>query len=106
MRSGKLRQRVIIQSKTVVPNSFGEEDITWTEVATVWAAIVPLRGREFLDGRMATAEVTTRIEIRHRDGISPEMRVVHGSIIYNIRAVIPIETRDREIHLMSQEIVN
>jgi SPP1 family predicted phage head-tail adaptor len=106
MRAGKLRHRITIQDKTPSQNTFGEEDITWTDVATVWAAIVPLRGREFLDGKMETAEITTRIEIRHRDGIRPEMRVVHGATIYDIHAVIPIETRDREIHLMSQEIVN
>ena len=106
MRAGELRNRITIQSKTVVQNTFGEEDITWTEFATVWAAIEPLRGREFLDAQMASAEVTTKITIRQRDGISPEMRVVHGSIIYNIRAVIHVETRQREMQLMCQEYVN
>jgi len=105
MRAGDLRNRVTIQSKAVVQNSFGEEDITWTELATVWAAVEPLRGREFLDGRMVTAEITTRIRIRQRDGISPEMRVVFGAKIYDIIAVVHVEEREREIHLMCQEIV-
>jgi SPP1 family predicted phage head-tail adaptor len=105
MRAGDLRNRVTIQSKTVVQNSFGEEDITWTELATVWAAVEPLRGREFLDGRMVTAEITTRVRIRYRDGISPEMRVVFGSKVYDVIAVVHIEEREREIHLMCQEIV-
>lgn len=106
MRAGRLRQRITIQDKTVVQNDYGEEDITWTEVATVWAAIEPLRGREFLDAEMASAEITTRIVIRHRDGISPEMRVLHGATVYNIRAVIHVETRQREIQLMCQEYIN
>lgn len=105
MRAGELRQRITIQSKTVVQNSFGEEDITWTDLATVWAAVEPLRGREFLDGRMITAEITTRIRIRKMDGISPEMRVVFGSKIYDVIAVVHVEEREREIHLMCQEIV-
>jgi SPP1 family predicted phage head-tail adaptor len=106
MRAGDLRNRITIQDKTVVQNTFGEEDITWTDVATVYAAIEPLRGREFLDSKMATAEVTTKIRIRERDGIRPEMRVVHGSTVYDIRAVIHVETRQREMQLMCQEYIN
>lgn len=106
MRAGDLRNRITIQSKTVVQNTFGEEVITWIDFATVWAAIEPLRGREFLDAEMSTSEITTKIIIRQRDGISPEMRVLHGSTIYNIRAVIPVETRKREIQLMCQEYIN
>lgn len=106
MRAGRLRHRITIQDKTVVQNSFGEEDITWTEFATVWASVEPLRGREFLDGRMVTAEVTTRIRIRHLDGVRPEMRVVHGSTNYDVLAVIHLEERNREDQLMCQEIVN
>jgi len=106
MKAGSLRNRITIQSKTVVQNTFGEEDITWTEFATVWAAIEPLRGREFLDAKMATAEITTKITIRKRDGISPEMRVLHGSTVYDILAIIHVETRQREMQLMCQEIIN
>jgi len=105
MRAGDLRQRVTIQSKTAVQNSFGEEVITWVDLATVWASVEPLRGREFLDGKMLTAEITTRIRIRERDGISPEMRAVFGSKIYDILAVVHIEEREREIDLMCQEII-
>jgi SPP1 family predicted phage head-tail adaptor len=105
MRAGQLRQRVTIQSKTASRDSFGEEDITWVDLATVWAAVEPLRGREFLDGKMITAEVTTRIRIRHRSGLTPEMRVVFGSITYDVLSIIHIEEREREIHLMCQEII-
>jgi SPP1 family predicted phage head-tail adaptor len=105
MRAGQLRQRITIQSKTPNRDTFGQEVITWTDFATVWAAVEPLRGREFLDARMVTAEVTTKIRIRQRDGISPEMRVVFGSINYDVLAVIHVEEREREIHLMCQEII-
>ena len=105
MRVGKLRQRVTIQDKSVSQNSYGEEVITWTDFAKVWASVEPLRGREFLEGKQITAEVSTRIRIRYRSGILPEMRVEFGSIVYDIHAIIPVEERDREIHLMCQEIL-
>ena len=106
MRAGRLRQRVTIQDKSVTQNTYGEEVITWDDVDTVWAAVEPLRGREFLDGKQITAEVSTRIRIRHRSGITPEMRVEFGSIVYDIHSIIHIEEREREIHLMCQEIIN
>ena len=105
MRAGNLRQRITIQDKTANRDTFGDEVITWGDWATVWAAVEPLTGREFLDAKMVTAEVTTRIRIRHQDGISPEMRVVFGSKIYDILAVIHVQEREREDHLMCQEII-
>jgi SPP1 family predicted phage head-tail adaptor len=105
MRAGPLRQRVTIKDKSVSQNSYGEEVITWNDVDTVWAAVEPLRGREFLEGKQITAEVSTRIRIRYRSGITPEMQVVFGSITYDIHSIIHIEEREREIHLMCQEIL-
>ena len=100
-----MRQRITIQSKTVERDTFGDEVITWVEFDVVWAAVEPLTGREFLDAKMVTAEVTTRIRIRHQDGISPEMQVVFGSKTYDILAVIHVQEREREDHLMCQEII-
>lgn len=105
MRAGTLRQRVTLQSKSATQNTFGEEVITYTDWATVWGSVEPLRGREFLEGKQITAEVSTRIRIRYRSGILPEWRVVFGSVIYDIHSIIHLKEREREIHLMCQEIL-
>ena len=106
MKAGQLRERVTIKSKSVAQNTYGEEVITWVDVATVWAAVEPLRGREFMEGKQITAEVSTKIRIRYRSGITPEMRAVFGSMVYDIQSIIHIEERERELHLMCQEIIN
>ena len=105
MEAGRLRHRVTIQSKTVVQDAYGEETITWGTFATVWANVEPLRGREFLEARQVMAEVSTRITMRYYAGVKPEMRAVFGSITYDILAVIHVESREREMQLMCQEIV-
>lgn len=105
MEAGRLRQRVTIQEKDPTQDEYGEEVPTWSDVATVWAAVEPLRGREFLEAQRVGAEVTTRIRIRYRDGIVPEMRVVWGDHVYDIEAVIPVKERQREIHLMCKELM-
>jgi SPP1 family predicted phage head-tail adaptor len=67
--------------------------------------VEPLQGREFLEGKREGAEVTTRIRIRHRDGVMPSMRVVWGSHTYDILAVIEVKGQEREMHLMCRELI-
>ena len=105
MEAGRLRHRVTLQEKVVTRNTFGEEEITWTDIDTVWGSVEPMRGREFMEGRQIEAEVTTRIRIRYYpDGIEPEDRVVYGSITYDILAIIHVFERNREMQLMCREI--
>jgi len=105
MRAGQLCHRVTIQQPDPTQDQYGDQVPIWSNVAEVWAAIEPLRGREFLEAQHAGAEVTTRIRIRHRDGITPEMRVIWGDHTYDVEAVIHVEERRREIHLMCKELV-
>lgn len=105
MRAGRLRHRVTIQQKTVSQDGYGAEVITWADVATVWASVEPLRGREFLDTRREGAEVSTRIVIRYRAGIVPEMRVTFGDHVYDLLSVVHVEERARELQLMCKELI-
>ncbi len=105
MRAGQLRHRVTIQQKIISQNSFGEEVVTWSDVATVWAAVEPLRGQEFIEARQAEAEITARIRMRYRSDVRPDMRVVWGTHTYDVLAVIDVAGRGRELQLMCREIV-
>lgn len=105
MEAGKLRHRVTIKQKSVTRDSFGGEVITWTAVATVWAAVEPLTGREWLEGRQVAAEVSTRIRVRYRSGVLPEMQATYGSHTYDILAVIQPEENRQELQLMCQEVI-
>lgn len=106
MEAGALRHRVTIQKKSVTRNSYGEEVVTWVTHCQAWASIEPLQGREFIEARLAQAEVTDRIKIRYQAGIRPEMRVLFGSRVYDIQAVMTIEEIHREIHMMCKEQIN
>ena len=106
MRAGVLHEQVKIQSKSVTRDTDGGEIITWTDVATVWASIEPLRGQEFLEASGLHANVDHRIRVRHMSGILPSMRVLYGDRAFNINAVIQVAERRREIQLMCQELIN
>lgn len=103
MRIGELRHRVRVESKTVTRDGFGGEVETWAAVFTAWAAVEPLQGREFHEGRRAEAEVSTRIRMRYRSGVLPGMRVVWGDHTYDIEAAVEHKSERRELRLMCRE---
>lgn len=108
MRAGRLRQRVTVQQKTVTRNDYGEEIVTWADVLTAWAAVEPLRGREFDEAQMAGAERLTRIVLRWPGSgvtLRPEMRVYHAGRVYDIQSVIHVDERHREVQLHCKELV-
>ena len=105
MRAGWLRKRVTIQEKRADRDPFGAERIIWVNVATVWAGVEPLRGREYLEAKQMQADVSTRIRMRYRSGVTPEMRVLYDGRTYEIESVIDVLERGRELNLMCREIV-
>jgi len=110
MRAGELRQRVTLQEATEVRDSFGEVTKTWSDVATVWASVETLSGREFLEARQLQRATTVRVVIRWREGVTPAMRVrwtdAGGTLhTYDVDAVIPDGTQRRQLTLMCVEQV-
>jgi len=108
MEAGKLRQRVTIQQE--IPDIGGLDDYgqpvpPWEDVATVWAAVEPLQGREYFAAQQIAAEVTTRITMRYREGMNPQMRIAYGDITYEILAVINPAERGRELQILCRELV-
>lgn len=92
MQTGKLRHFVTFQTPTVEVDSQGDTVETWTDAfdgQQISAAIEPLSGRELIAAQQVHSRVTTRITVRYRPGILPEMRIVHRGVYYNIEAVIP-----------------
>lgn len=106
MHSGLLNKRVSLEARVITRDASGGTIETWQPVATVWAGIAPLSGREFVAAQSVQAGVTTRITIRWRAGIDASMRLVHEGLIYNVRAVLPDPTLRRHITLMCEQGVN
>lgn len=104
MEIGDLRHRITLEQRTATKDDFGGEVITWATWAEAWAAIEPLQGREFLDGRRLEAEISTRIRIRYRPGVVPGMRITWGDHVYDIQSVIEHESRRRELRIMCREL--
>jgi SPP1 family predicted phage head-tail adaptor len=73
-------------------------------ITGAWAHVEPLVGREYLAAAALVAEVTARIRMRYRPGITAADRIIHGGTVYAIEAVLDVHSSRRELHLMCKAI--
>lgn len=85
---GEFNRRITLQSRSGVKDSFGQQALSWADVATLWARIEPVSGREAVIAGAINAEITHQIRIRHRLGVNASMRALYGSRVFNILAVV------------------
>lgn len=105
MNISKLRHRVTIQNKVTLPDGYGGVTSTWQDVATVWASVEPLNGRELYAAQQVKAELSHRVRIRYMSGIKPEMRIAFDNRTFEIEAIIDPEERHESLELLCSEVV-
>lgn len=108
MRAGLLDQRVTIEQPGESRDpDYGTMTKTWSPVATVWAAVEPLSGREYFTNQEPGAETMVRVRIRYSSAVaavSPKMRVLHGARVLQIQAVIEPRSAGEELQLMCVDL--
>lgn len=103
MRAGRLRHKIVIQQVSEERSASGSVIQTWSDSLRLKAAVEPLQGREYWEGKQLQNEVTTRFRIYYRSGITSKMRVLFNGKYYDILSVLDPEERHREIELMCVE---
>lgn len=113
MQAGRLRHRIDLQFPVDEQDSSGEPITIWQDFATnVPSEIAALQGREFYAAQQEQSDVTTRIRIRWRKGVTELMRAVHTvtddtgtqTDIYDIEAALPDQKSGRrELVLMCRK---
>lgn len=105
MRAGLLRHTVTIKRPVATTNSYGEQTVTWVPVATdLRVGINPATAKEDVEGRQIEHEITHQVKMRYRDDIGPTMRVYYGDRILEIRSIINLRERNREMRLQCVEV--
>jgi SPP1 family predicted phage head-tail adaptor len=101
MKAGPLNSRVLIQHLIDAQDEIGQPVQTWANlIATgdgkVWAHIRYLNGIETVKSDAPVSVAKASIRIRRRTDVAAAMRVVFGSTIFDIKAVLPDEeSRER-----------
>ena len=86
--ASRMNTQVVLQALTAGQSPSGAPLTTWVNVATVFASVDDVSGREFLAAGGTQNAITTKIMIRDRAGVVATMRAKHGADIYSIEAVL------------------
>jgi SPP1 family predicted phage head-tail adaptor len=105
MKAGALKNLVSLQSASSTQGSTGEESQTWSTYATAWASISPMAGRELEHASQVFASANYKIIIRHNSSVTPSHRVLWGTRIFEINAVLNVLERNREMELYCKELI-
>lgn len=112
MRAGDLRRRITIQQRGVSTDVLGQETPSdWVDIATVWADVSPLSGRELMAAQAARAQINGTVTIRYQRQFSDPVamaarRIVYGSRILNITASRDVDEMHQYIELTYAEGAN
>lgn len=88
MRLGPLRHRVTFESRKTARDEYGQPVEGWDAIATVWASVEPISGRELLTAQQVQTAVTHRIRCRYRTGLEASQRIVFGARYFDIQSLI------------------
>lgn len=107
MRAGQLRHLATVQTELEDQSSMtGAVTKAWVTVASVYASVEPLIGRELQRAMAERAELTYTIRTRYLAGITTRHRLLYDGKTFNIRSVVDVEERHRELVLMCTEGLN
>jgi SPP1 family predicted phage head-tail adaptor len=103
VRAGDLRTRIVIEMQSRQPDGQGGWQVTWTQVAQVWAGIWPRSASEDVQHDRPAGSATHDVWVRYRADIKPEMRLVAGARTFGILGVMDVEDRKHWLKCIVEE---
>ena len=87
MDAGRLKDRIVIQQKSITYDDLNAPVDSWSNFATVWSEFSPARGNEKLIAAQLREVQTFIVTIRHLDGLDTTMRIQFGGENYDIQNI-------------------
>ena len=94
MKSEKLDRRLIIQEPAETRDDYGQEVLTWSTFATVWAGVKLNIGKESFQTSERVKERVVDFKVRYRTDITENMRLLYDSNYYEIEDVVELGRED------------
>jgi SPP1 family predicted phage head-tail adaptor len=103
MSAGDLNKRITIQAPTKVSDGMGNYTVTWSTIATVYAAVWPVSAKERIQGMAVTTTITHRIRIRFRRVFRTGWRILYGGRYFNVVSAIDPNEDHEWLDLLCEE---
>lgn len=105
--SSRLRHRLTLQQESRTPDGDGGYARSWSDVADVWAEIIPLSGnavygKETTVAAQLQAEISHRVLLRYRAGVTAGMRLLFGTRAFNI---VSVANRNEESEVLELLVI-
>jgi SPP1 family predicted phage head-tail adaptor len=84
---GRFRTELVLETASLASDELGGHVESWTEVATVLAAIEPLTATSVFGADQTLEHVTHRISLRARADLASGMRFRKGARVFDIVTV-------------------
>jgi len=104
-RIGRRNRRLEVLTRTEVDTELGEQEVSWSVFATVWASVSPLRGQQVMEAGAVEARMSHRILIRYLVGLTPKHRLRLGSRLFEIHSASDMFDGHRYHDIMAEELV-
>lgn len=100
-------KRVQVQQRATTQDASGDQAHTWITLATMWAGIEPVTGRELTASAQVVGRVPTRFILRHRSDLTvlPSMRILWGARVYEIESASLKNGRAQQVDVSAVELV-
>ncbi|SEN19091.1 phage head closure protein [Paenibacillus sp. OV219] len=103
--AGSYRHPVTFQKQSITTNDYGEQIPQWDDVVTVKAGIYPVSGKDYISAVEVNSEITTKVNLRYVPGLSADMRIMFGTRIFTIIAIINFQEMNKELQVMCKEFL-
>lgn len=101
-RVGNLRERLTIQHYTVVDDGMGNEIPTWSDLATVWCRVEPLKGDERIIADAVRNPYSVVFHIRYRNDVTTDLRIMYQGKLFNLKRITNYDERKRFLSIEAE----
>lgn len=104
MLTAAKRNKLVTFEQPTETNTRGEVTVTWSELFEEWAEVKPLQGREYYQAAQVHAEVTHRVTIVYRSGVTAKCRIRWGDrYLYLVGPPRNRDEANRELEMLVKE---
>lgn len=101
--SGRYRHPITFQQRTKTTNEYGELLNEWSDFTTSRASINPISGKLLISAEAVKSEITHQVHCRYLPNITNGMRIMFGTRVFDIVAVINFQEMNKELQIMCKE---
>jgi SPP1 family predicted phage head-tail adaptor len=100
-----MNRRITIRATTRTPDGGGGWAESPVDVATVWARVEGLDGRELIQAMQTEMQRPFRFTIWYRPDVTGANTILYDGRTFDIRSVVDPGEKHRELHILAEEIV-